>query len=56
VRFDLETGARTDIAGDPHYDINDVQFSPRTKTPIGKLFRDASAGSRRLPVHRRGNL
>jgi dipeptidyl aminopeptidase/acylaminoacyl peptidase len=34
VRFDLETGARTDIAGDPHYDINDVQFSPRTKTPI----------------------
>jgi dipeptidyl aminopeptidase/acylaminoacyl peptidase len=43
VRFDLATGAREDVAGDPHYDIDDVHFSPRTKTPIAaSVARDRS--------------
>jgi dipeptidyl aminopeptidase/acylaminoacyl peptidase len=41
VRYDLATGARTDIAGDPQYDISGVVFSPRTKTPIAaQVWRD----------------
>jgi dipeptidyl aminopeptidase/acylaminoacyl peptidase len=34
ARFDLATGAVTEVAGDPHYDVSSVEFSPRTKTPI----------------------
>jgi len=33
-RYDLKTGARTDILGDPQYDVAGVAFSPKTKTPI----------------------
>jgi dipeptidyl aminopeptidase/acylaminoacyl peptidase len=32
--FDLATAAVTDVAGDPHYDVSSVEFSPLTKTPI----------------------
>jgi dipeptidyl aminopeptidase/acylaminoacyl peptidase len=34
VRFDVATGARTDVAGDPEYDVSDIVFSPRTKAPV----------------------
>ena len=34
VRYDLATGARSEIAADPMYDISRVVFSPKTKTPI----------------------
>ncbi len=33
-RYDLKTGARTDIVGDPNYDVSYVAFSPKTKAPI----------------------
>jgi dipeptidyl aminopeptidase/acylaminoacyl peptidase len=33
-RYDLKTGARTDVAGDPQYDVASVAFSPKTKAPI----------------------
>lgn len=34
VRYDLASGARDEVAGDPQYDVHDVTFSPKTKTPI----------------------
>ena len=34
VRFDVASGERTDVAGDPEYDVADVVFSPRTKAPV----------------------
>ena len=34
VRFDLATGERTDVVGDPEYDVAEVVFSPRTKAPV----------------------
>jgi dipeptidyl aminopeptidase/acylaminoacyl peptidase len=34
VRYDLASGARTDVAGDPEYDVAHVVFSPRTKAPV----------------------
>ena len=34
VRYDVASGARTDVAGDPQYDVSHVVFSPRTKAPI----------------------
>jgi dipeptidyl aminopeptidase/acylaminoacyl peptidase len=34
VRYDLASGARTDVAGDPEYDVTHVLFSPRTKQPV----------------------
>jgi dipeptidyl aminopeptidase/acylaminoacyl peptidase len=34
VRYDVATGARTDVAGDPEYDVAEVVFSPRTKAPV----------------------
>ena len=33
-RYDLKTGARTDVVGDPNYDVSYVAFSPKTKAPI----------------------
>jgi dipeptidyl aminopeptidase/acylaminoacyl peptidase len=33
-RYDLATGARTDILSDPQYDVAGVAFSPKTKAPI----------------------
>ncbi|HEY4441514.1 MAG TPA: S9 family peptidase, partial [Candidatus Elarobacter sp.] len=34
VRYDLADGSVRELAGDPQYDVADVQFSPKTKTPI----------------------
>ena len=34
VRYDLADGAMLELAGDPQYDVSDVRFSPKTKTPI----------------------
>jgi dipeptidyl aminopeptidase/acylaminoacyl peptidase len=34
VRYDIATGERSDVAGDPEYDVGDVVFSPRTKAPV----------------------
>jgi dipeptidyl aminopeptidase/acylaminoacyl peptidase len=34
VRYDLASGARTDVAGDPQYDVTTVRFSPKTKAPF----------------------
>jgi dipeptidyl aminopeptidase/acylaminoacyl peptidase len=34
VRFDVATGARAELAGDPEYDVSEVFFSPRTKAPV----------------------
>lgn len=34
VRYDVATGERSDVAGDPEYDVADVVFSPRTKAPV----------------------
>ncbi|MDQ6941671.1 MAG: S9 family peptidase [Candidatus Eremiobacteraeota bacterium] len=34
VRFDVATGERTDVVGDPEYDVAEVVFSPRTKEPV----------------------
>ncbi len=34
VRYDVATGERTDVAGDPEYDVAEVVFSPRTKAPV----------------------
>jgi dipeptidyl aminopeptidase/acylaminoacyl peptidase len=34
VRYDVASGARTDVAGDPQYDVTAVRFSPKTKAPI----------------------
>ena len=33
-RYDLKTGARTAVAGDPQYDVFFVAFSQRTKAPM----------------------
>ena len=33
-RYDVKTGARTDVIGDPQYDVSYVAFSPKTKAPI----------------------
>ena len=44
VRFDLASGARTDVAGDPKYDVSSVVFSPRTKAPIAaSIVRERTA-------------
>jgi len=41
VRYDVATGARTDLLGDPEYDVSHVTFSPRTKRPIAaSIVRD----------------
>lgn len=34
MRFDVASGERIELAGDPHYDVSDVEFSPLTKTPF----------------------
>ncbi|BDE06126.1 peptidase S9 [Vulcanimicrobium alpinum] len=34
MRYDLAAGTAVEIAGDAAYDVHDVQFSPKTKTPI----------------------
>ncbi|MBV8369099.1 MAG: S9 family peptidase [Candidatus Eremiobacteraeota bacterium] len=34
VRYDLASGKREEVAGDPQYDVAQVLFSPHTKTPI----------------------
>ncbi|MEA2721700.1 MAG: hypothetical protein QOJ39_3564, partial [Candidatus Eremiobacteraeota bacterium] len=34
VRYDVASGARSDVAGDPQYDVTAVRFSPKTKAPI----------------------
>ncbi|HEY0380675.1 MAG TPA: hypothetical protein VGC72_00505, partial [Candidatus Elarobacter sp.] len=34
VRYDVASGARTDVAGDPQYDVTMVRFSPKTKAPF----------------------
>ncbi|MBV8299301.1 MAG: S9 family peptidase, partial [Candidatus Eremiobacteraeota bacterium] len=34
VRYDLASGNREEVAGDPQYDVAQVLFSPHTKTPI----------------------
>jgi dipeptidyl aminopeptidase/acylaminoacyl peptidase len=42
-RYDLKTGARTDVIGDPQYDVAYVAFSPKTKAPIAAaIVRDRS--------------
>jgi dipeptidyl aminopeptidase/acylaminoacyl peptidase len=44
VRYDLASGAREEVAGDPQYDVAHVVFSPRTKTPIAAaILRDRTA-------------
>jgi len=41
VSFDVATGTLEELAGDSEYDVSDVQFSPRTKTPIAaSIVRD----------------
>ena len=41
VRYDLASGARTEVAGDPQYDVANVVFSPRTKAPVAaSIVRD----------------
>jgi dipeptidyl aminopeptidase/acylaminoacyl peptidase len=43
VRFDLASDERTELAGDPHYDVSEVEFSPLTKTPFAvAVVRDRS--------------
>lgn len=34
VRYDLASGERVEVAGDPQYDVSGVTFSPKSKTPI----------------------
>ncbi len=34
VRFNLAGGGRTDLTGDPEYDVSDVHVSVRTKAPV----------------------
>jgi dipeptidyl aminopeptidase/acylaminoacyl peptidase len=34
VRYDVADGTMHELAGDPQYDVSDVRFSPKTKTPI----------------------
>jgi dipeptidyl aminopeptidase/acylaminoacyl peptidase len=34
VSFQVATGDRSDVAGDPEYDVSSVVWSPRTKAPI----------------------
>lgn len=34
VRYDLASGKRFEVAGDPSYDVTHVVFSPKTKSPI----------------------
>ena len=44
VSFDLASGERSDIAGDPEYDVSSVVFSPRTKAPIAaSIVRERTA-------------
>jgi dipeptidyl aminopeptidase/acylaminoacyl peptidase len=44
VRYDLASGARSEIAGDPSYDVTHVVFSPKTKTPIAaSVVRDRTS-------------
>jgi len=44
VRYDLASGARTDVAGDPEYDVTNVLFSPRTKAPVAaSIIRERTA-------------
>ncbi|HTJ27137.1 MAG TPA: S9 family peptidase [Candidatus Limnocylindria bacterium] len=44
VRYDLASTNRTEVAGDPSYDVTNVVFSPKTKTPIAaSVVRDRSA-------------
>jgi dipeptidyl aminopeptidase/acylaminoacyl peptidase len=34
MRYDIASGASTELAGDPEYDVASVSFSPLTKAPI----------------------
>ncbi len=34
VGYDVATGTRRDVAGDPQFDVSNVVFSPRTKQPF----------------------
>ncbi len=44
VSFDLASGARTVVAGDPEYDVSHVVVSPRTKAPIAaSIVRERTA-------------
>jgi dipeptidyl aminopeptidase/acylaminoacyl peptidase len=44
VRYDVASGARTDVAADPQYDVSHVTFSPRTKGPIAaSIVRDRTS-------------
>ena len=41
VRYDVRSGARIDLAGDPEYDVSHVVFSEKTKRPIAaSIVRD----------------
>jgi dipeptidyl aminopeptidase/acylaminoacyl peptidase len=44
VRFDVATGERTDVVGDPDYDLAEVVFSARTKAPVAaSIYRERIA-------------
>jgi dipeptidyl aminopeptidase/acylaminoacyl peptidase len=44
VRYDVATGARADVAGDPQYDVATVRFSPKTKAPFAaSVIRDRTS-------------
>ncbi len=44
VRYELASGTRAELAGDPEYDVTHVVFSPRTKTAIAaSVVRDRTA-------------
>ena len=44
VRYDVASGTRSEIAGDPSYDLTHVVFSPKTKTPIAaSVVRDRTS-------------
>ncbi len=44
VRYDVASGERTDVAGDPHFDVTSVQFSPKTKAAFAvQIVRDRAA-------------
>jgi dipeptidyl aminopeptidase/acylaminoacyl peptidase len=46
VRYDLASGERTEVAGDPEYDVAHVFFSPRTKAPVAvSIVRERTAWS-----------
>jgi dipeptidyl aminopeptidase/acylaminoacyl peptidase len=34
VSYDVASGARSEVAGDPHYDVATVRFSPKSKAPF----------------------